>query len=455
MRIRYDPSRVTKLFFPQTARTCPACGHEQRYKYKSSGRHFYQLDGVYYVDGQIVYCQNGRCPLRHKPIHPPEELALVALGKGYGFDVIARIGQLRFQRPPLSRGEITARLALEHPALVISERNVENLFKLYGALVSGTILHDAGVIKAIKKNRALVLSLDGAKPLKDHESVWFVRDLMSGITLGAQAMRSCTATALAKLLTPIKEFARKHGVPVVGVVSDGERVNRKAVRRVFPRVRHQLCQLHFATNLAKPLLKKDTELRQSIRTSMRGLTKIEKTVREGVGSATGPTHAQASVLADVCEAVRSILLDGGKPPFEPPGLLLVEQLTDLRGMIRDMRREKGGPFFERWTSFWHSAPTCAAPIDGCASSMPKSKTFGRSFSRPVKRPKAQSGCSNRNESTGSVGSCGPDRRRPPLTPPSSRTGATSSTRTGRACSTATPTPGFLARMSRWSGTSRK
>lgn len=453
MRIQYDPSKVTKLFFPQTQRVCPACGHEQRYKYKSSGRHFYQLDGVYYVDGQIVYCRNGACPLRHQPMHPPEELARAALGKGYGFDVIACIGQLRFGER-LTRAEIKARLGREHPALVISERNIENLFKLYGVLVSGTVLEDAGIIKAIKKNRALVLSLDGAKPLKDHESVWFVRDLMSGITLGARAMRSCTAGALVKLLKPIKEFARKHGVPVVGIVSDGERVNRKAVRQVFPRVRHQLCQLHFATNLAKPLLKEDNKLRQSVKTSMRGLAKIEKAVRADAGSADGRVRGQAAALADVCEGLRSVLLDGGNPPFEPPGLLLVEQLSDLRGLVQEMRREKGGPSFESSTSSSRSTPTCGVPIGGCASSTLRFRMSGRSCSREDRLPRRPSGSSGRSASSGSAGSCGPDRRRHPGTPPFSRTGATSSTRTGRVCSTATPTPEYLARTSRWSGTSR-
>lgn len=454
MRLQYDPSKVTKLFFPQRERTCPSCGQEQRYKYKSSGRHFYQLDGVFYVDGQIVYCYNGACPLRHKPMHPPEELALAALRKGYGFDVIAHIGQLRF-RERLTRTEIKTRLALEHPALVISERNIENLFKLYGVLVSGTVLEDAGVIRSIKKNRALVLSLDGAKPLKDHESVWFVRDLMSGITLGARAMRSCTAGVLAKLLKPIKEFARKHGVPVVGIVSDGERVNRKAVRQVFPRVRHQLCQLHFVTNLAKPLLKEDTKHRQSVRTSMRGLAKIEKAVRTAAGSANGATRAQAAVLADVCEGVRSVLLDGGNPPFEPPGLLLVEQLTDLRGMIREMRREKGGPFFESSMSCSRSAPRCGALIVGCASSTPRSRTSGRSSSRQARRRREPSGCSSKSANAGSARSRDRERQQRPATPRSSLTGATSSTRTGPACSTATRTPAFLVPTSRWSATSRK
>ena len=134
MRLQINDSKVTTLFFPAKSRTCPACGHEQRYAYKSCGRHFFQLDGVYYVDGQIVRCLNGRCPLVYKVMHPPEEDALVGRKKGFGFDVIARIGHLRFN-DVLTRLEIKERLGAEHPSLVISERQVEVLFNLYAKLV--------------------------------------------------------------------------------------------------------------------------------------------------------------------------------------------------------------------------------------------------------------------------------------------------------------------------------
>src|SRR6267143_427799 len=96
MRTQIDDSKVTHLFFAQEERICPGCGEPQRYDYKSSGRYFYLLSGLKYLDGQIVYCHNGRCPLRYKPMHPLEELAYAPPKKGHGFDVIARIGQLRY-----------------------------------------------------------------------------------------------------------------------------------------------------------------------------------------------------------------------------------------------------------------------------------------------------------------------------------------------------------------------
>jgi hypothetical protein len=386
MRLQINDSKVTHLFFASTERTCPGCGREQRYAYKSSGRHFYQLDGLYYLDAQIVHCFNGQCPLRYRRMHPPGELALVPPKKGFGFDVIARIGQLRFGRK-LTRAEIKARLAIDHPALEISERQVEYLFDLYGELVAGTVLTDPEVIKRIRANKAMVLSIDGSKPMRDHESVWFVRDLMSGITLAAAAMGSCTTAALVGLLTPVKLFAREHGVAVAGIVSDAEPVVRSGVRKVFPKIRHQLCQFHYVDNLADPLAKEDRKLREAVKEAMRDLGKIESAIKADHSKGGGLTKAQTELLEEVGDGIRSILRDNGKPPFEPPGLILVEKLKVLRKLVAQMTREKGGAFFGHSSNSSPSQTKSKRTKVGSVSSTRTSGTSEKSSLQKVRQPR--------------------------------------------------------------------
>ncbi len=388
-----DDSKATHLFFPQkdADRTCPGCGRPQRYKYKSSGHYFYLLDGLRFVTGQIVYCDNGRCPLRFKAMHPPEELALVPQHKLHGFDAIATIGHMRF-RDHLTRSEILGRLGKDFPRLAISERQVETLYKLYGALISGTTMKDPAVIKKIKSKRAIVLSLDGAKPIKDQESVWFIRDLISGVTLAARAMRSCTKPALVDLLKSIKEFARTIGVPVVGVVSDAEPKVRAAVKAVFPRVRHQLCQLHYVTNLAEPLVNKDRQLHKDIKESMPGLGQIEREIQtdaESKGSSL--SKPQASALGDLCEMIRAVLKRTGKPPLNPPGLRLFQELNELRQMAQEMRvAKKGGPICRRSLSFSRSSRSSVTTRSVSAGSMRTSAMSPTSSSSRRRQPRAQS-----------------------------------------------------------------
>jgi hypothetical protein len=351
------------------------------------------LEGLRCVTGQIVYCENGRCPLRFKSMHPPEELSLVAPYKGHGFDVIARIGQMRF-RDKLTRLEILSRLAKDFPKLVISERQVETLYKLYGALVSGGMLKDPDVVKKIKRNKAIVLSLDGAKPSKGQDSVWFIRDLLSGVTLAAAAMRSCTKPALIGLLKPIKEFARSIGVPVVGIVSDAEPKVRSAVKAVFPRVRHQLCQFHYVTNLADPLVEKDRKLHTDIKESLPDLGQIERDIQvDATITDSALSKPQASVVVDLCETIRAVLRRTGKPPLAPPGIRLFQELTELRQIARDMmkRAKKGGPICRhsstslRWST---SSATTKSESAGSTRTFATSPTSSSSRRRQPREPSA-------------------------------------------------------------------
>lgn len=390
MPLPIDDSKSTHLFFrqPEANRTCFACGEAQRYKFNSSGRYFYVLDGLRRVAGQIVYCHNGRCPLRFKPIHPPEELALAPQQKGHGYDVIACIGQMRF-RDKLTRSEIGSRLAKDFPRLVVSDRQIETLYKMYGALVSGTTLQDPAVIQEIKRNKAIVLSLDGAKPIKDHESVWFVRDLISGVTLAALAMRSCTKAALVRLLTPIKKFARSVGVPIVGVVSDAESKVRSAVKQVFPRVRHQLCQFHYVGNLAAPVVAQDRKLHKDIKESLPELGQVERQIQADTEANNGSSLSkpQASVLLDLCETIRSILRRTGKPPFDPPGLRLFQELTELRQAAQEMRkRKKGGPICRRSSIFSRWSRSSVTTRSGSVGSMRTSVKSATSSSSRRRQP---------------------------------------------------------------------
>jgi hypothetical protein len=335
------PEGSTSRFFENKHRRCAGCGSIQRYDYNTSGRSIRRLDEFLWVVSQVVYCENGRCPLVRKGIHCQEEWALAPAYERFGNDVIALCGVLHYGQG-LDR-EAIARQLEERYGVKLSSRTAYRLYKFYGALLSGAHLSNAALIRDLKKQRVVVLSLDGAEPIKGREPVWFVRDTVSGRVLASRAMVSCTAADLVELLEPVVAFCRAHGIRIAGVVSDAEENVRAAIKKILPGVPHQLCQIHYVKNLAKSIKGVDSELRKDLKKNARGLRQIEREIRTARQPGGQLCGDDADTLMDICVALRSILRDPGRPPFEPPGLKLFSQLVELQGTLADMARKKGGP----------------------------------------------------------------------------------------------------------------
>ncbi len=110
--------------------------------------------------------------------------------------------------------------------LHICGRTVTNLLDRYDGLVS-ICPSDSRRLQAItKKQGRVILALDGLQPDVGHEVLWVLRYCLSGEVLLARSLLSSSERDLATL---IREVKRNLPVPIVGVVSDGQRSIRKAV----------------------------------------------------------------------------------------------------------------------------------------------------------------------------------------------------------------------------------
>jgi hypothetical protein len=315
-----------------------------------------------------------------KDVRPPQELAFAPPFKGFGCDVIAKIGQLRFGKQQMTRAQIKTFLKSTHN-LDISEREVNTLYEFYGALVTCKNLEDPELIAQLVKNRGVVISLDGGDPTLGQESVWFVRDVISGRTLVAEALRSHAEEDLVKLLKPVKEFCKRNRIPVLGAVSDAEPAVRNTIKTLFPRARHQLCQLHFVKNIAKPLKDEDAHMRVGLRKPFQELKKMEKAIGKAMAPGGSLSQEEGEAALDIYLLVRSILRDDAEPPFKPPGLRLYERLTRLRVEVGRLAREKGGPIIGRWRSSSRSSTSSATRRSGYGPSTRTSGSSARSCSR--------------------------------------------------------------------------
>ena len=109
---------------------------------------------------------------------------------------------------------------------MIAERSVTNLLDRYDELLATSLSDSARLRRLLANQGRVILALDGLQPDVGHEVLWVIRECLSGEVLLARSLLSGTAGDLAPLL---REVAEAVGVPVVGVVSDGQSSIRRAV----------------------------------------------------------------------------------------------------------------------------------------------------------------------------------------------------------------------------------
>ena len=218
-------------------------------------------------------------------------------------DVIALTGTLRYREHrsvPEIHQELTRR------GVAICERSV--LLERYDELVAasaGTAAHRA----ALERQGRVILAIDGLQPDVGHEVLWVIRDCLSGLVLLARALLSSACNELAGLLREVAADLAALGVPVDGVVSDGQHSIRLAISKVWPDVPHQLCHFHYLREAALPIFEADRHAKKELKKTVRGVRPIERRIE-------GRTDAEAQIVQGYCAAVRSALTDDGRPPLE-------------------------------------------------------------------------------------------------------------------------------------------
>src|SRR5690349_66469 len=290
---------------------CPSCGGHMRLRYENH-RHLVMLSGPVRLRLRIRRCERQGCPRFHVPYRPEAECVLALPQHEFGLDVIALVGVLR------QRG------------LEMAERSVTNLLDRYDELLA-TVLTDVHRLRRVLRGQGgVILALDGLQPDVGHEVLWVVRDCLSGEVLLARSLLSATAEDLAPLL---REVAAAVGVPVLGVVSDGQTSIRRAVERALPGVPHQLCQFHFLREAAHPIFEADRHAKVRLKAEVRGVRPIERALE-------GRDDPAAAVARGYCAAVRSAITDDGRPPLAASGLQLKARLEAMADSL-DRVAEKG------------------------------------------------------------------------------------------------------------------
>jgi len=323
---RPAPTLFTTLL-PLT-QDCPACGTPLLLDYYNS-RTVTTLDGVVRLRLGIRRCHSHPCTRHRIPVRPEAEGRIGLPHHEFGLDVIALTGALRYARHR-STPEIHKDLASRQ--VVLAQRSVSNLLDRYDELLALATGDRDRLRPLLRRQGHVVLAIDGMQPDVGHEVLWVIRECLSGEVLLARSLLSSTQKDLAELLLQATDWL---DVPVLAVVSDGQRSIRNAVAKALPGVPHQLCQFHYLREAGTPIYEMDRHAKKELKKTVRGIRAIERQVEKAEG---GPL---AGVVQGYCAAVRSALTDDGRPPLDAKGLLLEERLQKIAASVERVV-EKGG-----------------------------------------------------------------------------------------------------------------
>ena len=330
---RPEPAREIEL--TAATRACPGCGKPPWAAYKSH-RVVATLDGLVRLAVQVRRCRDAGCPRRNAPPRAEAQGAIALPQHELGLDVIALIGTLRHAE---HRGVPEIRAELARRGVAICVRSVASLLDRYDELLALSLPDPARLRRVAAAAGRVILAIDGMRPDVGHEVLRVIREVLSGEVLLARSLLSSCRDDLAKLLLEVKEtlgagIAGAPGVAIVGVISDGRHSIRDAAAEALPGVPHQLCQLHYLREAARPIYEADRHAKVALKEAARGIRPIERQV-EGRGD------AEAAAVRGCCAAARTALTDDGRPPLEASGLRLRDRPAKVAASLDGVAGERG------------------------------------------------------------------------------------------------------------------
>jgi hypothetical protein len=218
------PHLTTRIFRPEQVH-CLDCHARLRRAHIVSRRTVVTLSEVIHLTHWGYRCPNLGCQAASRLYRSAEADQLALPGFTFGLDIVLLVGSLRF-RQHQSVDEVHQELSqpLACLAVTISRREILFLFETYTSLLRAAteIDQDVDWKSQVQANKGLMLSVDGIQPDKGNETIYLVRDLLSGRILRAENLTSTRKEVLIALLEEVKAL----GLPILGVISSARPCGR-------------------------------------------------------------------------------------------------------------------------------------------------------------------------------------------------------------------------------------
>ena len=353
-KVLYPDERI--IYKPELD-ACPQCGGPLvMCDYLAWDKTVQTLDAILAVGSRPAGCADPRCAGHTMRLLSAAGPQIAPRGSTYGYDVLARIGWLRQERRD-AYAEIQAELA---GPVQISESHIRHLYQQVYLPLLACHERQSGdrLAHVARQHGGLIIGLDGLAPEGGEPQLWFIRELLTGLTLRSGWLSRFDQTTFEAFLQPLAALAW----PIQAVLSDKQKGLPEAVATVLPAASHQFCQAHYLKHLAEPLAEADSAfnvaLRQAVRAEVGLLIRAEDAAptpppavltvtgllpdppqpRPGAANRTPEPGASAEAEAAVAAAVvthllrhtRYLLTLKGRPPFRLAG---IETYARLQGVV--------------------------------------------------------------------------------------------------------------------------
>ena len=256
--------QVMRRWYRPIEHECPECHRTLHEAMTLTRRTVITLNGVIKLNHAGYRCPDVDCPGHQRTYRSPEADALALPHFTFGLDVVLLVGRLRLgkhQTVDEVHQELLERLA--PLGVTISRREILYLFEAYCTLLraSSEAKDDQEWLLQVKKNGGIIVSVDGIQPEKGNETVYVVRDALTGRVLAAEQVTSSETAVMKALLAPVVAL----GVKVLGTITDAQESELKAVKNLWPQVPHQVCQFHALRDASQGAFEADKKIRTAMR----------------------------------------------------------------------------------------------------------------------------------------------------------------------------------------------
>src|SRR5256884_9478964 len=237
MRHSCSYPNVIRRWYRPIEHKCLECHRTLREAVAVSRRTVITLEGVIKLNHAGYRCPDAQCVGHTRTYRSVEADALALPHFTYGLDIVLLVGRLRLREHQTAdeiHQEVLTRL--EPLGVKIARREILYLFEAYCTLLraSSEAKDDVEWLAQVEKNGGIIVSVDGIQPEKGNETVYLVRDALTGRVLAAENVTSSETAVMKALLAPVVALEVELKVKVLGTITDAQESELLAVEELWP-----------------------------------------------------------------------------------------------------------------------------------------------------------------------------------------------------------------------------